>query len=208
VAAAYLFHGPLGAPLSEALSFFSDGLLKGHSVPGHLFVCEAEKSIGIDQIRQVQEWVKYGPSQAPYLIVQVPNCDLLTTDAANAFLKTLEEPLPGVVFLLSSHHLFRVLPTIRSRCQLLDFPRTQEGEETPEGLLSYPDLLAMSPLDRLTLSESLAQDKVKLDAQLRFWLKGCEADFEVTKMMIEIMLHLQYNLNQRLQLDALLTRLP
>ncbi len=213
VSSGYIFYGPLGANLEAALFYFADRLQCTESA-GNLFVCRSEKSIGIDQIRQVQESVKFGAVSGHYLVVIIPECDRLTTEAANAFLKTLEEPLPGVCFLLSTHHLFRVLPTVRSRCQLLDFPVETEIV-SDSSLLSFPDLLALSEMDRFILSETLSQDKTQIDAHLRSWIQYAidnpdalrPRDFEAVKMMIEILLQLQYNLNQRLQLDALLARL-
>lgn len=211
IANGYLFHGSSADVLAEATGYFTRALGCG---VGSVFVCDPETaSIGVDSVRQIQDWVKFGPSGSGYLVVQVVRIERFTMEAANAFLKTLEEPLPRVCFLLTTCQLFRILPTIRSRCQLLDFPG---NTPVPEDVVSYWDLLQMPLFDRLVLSEKLSLEKGKLGDVLQGWVgdiessyeRSSEADFDAAKLMIEILLHLQYNLNQRLQLDSLVLRLP
>lgn len=78
---------------------------------------------GVDRIRDVQEFVQYGSDRpGSRLIVVLGQADVFTVDAANAFLKTLEEPPQGVTFILLTYRPLAILDTIRSRCQSLDFP--------------------------------------------------------------------------------------
>jgi len=77
--------------------------------------------IGIDQIRALQPLLQSTPALSPWRVVIVDAIDDLARAAANALLKSLEEPPPNTVFLLVSHAPGRLLPTIRSRCRILRF---------------------------------------------------------------------------------------
>lgn len=79
------------------------------------------KDIGVDPVRQLLEISKTYPSQSRYRFFIIDGVDRLTLPAANALLKTLEEPPHTARFLLLAESLQKVLPTIRSRCGLLNF---------------------------------------------------------------------------------------
>ncbi len=66
--------------------------------------------------------------QKPYLVVVLENLGRLKTETANALLKTLEEPAPGVLFFLTAHREEDVLPTIRSRCHVTRFQTVSDQE--------------------------------------------------------------------------------
>ncbi|NBV84116.1 hypothetical protein EBR57_08370 [bacterium] len=74
-------------------------------------------SIKIDQIRELIDRIKYGPSSHRWLTVTMPDAHTMTTQAANSLLKTLESPPDGVIFLLGAPNRGAVLPTIASRTQ-------------------------------------------------------------------------------------------
>ena len=82
---------------------------------------ELKRSISIDQIRGVQASLTTRPGLADKRAVIIDAADDLERNGANALLKSLEEPPAGTYFLLISHASDRLLPTIRSRCQLLRF---------------------------------------------------------------------------------------
>ena len=85
-----------------------------------LYVFSAEtNSIKIEDIRHIQERAKYGPSQQNQLFVIIEHADQLTVQAANAFLKTLEEPLDRITFILLTTKFKQLIPTIVSRSQSL-----------------------------------------------------------------------------------------
>lgn len=85
---------------------------------------EGKKEIPVDGIRQLSQWVVEAPHMAKGVkVVWLHPADAMNTSAANALLKTLEEPPSHVVFLLQAQDLSHVLPTIRSRCQLLHLPK-------------------------------------------------------------------------------------
>lgn len=99
------------------------------------FLNEAEKSSN----KQVQYHVKrvhedlhgrvgYRPAEGRYIVAIVTDADLMRTEAANAFLKLLEEPAPETIFVLTTSRVDRVLPTIISRCQRLRFDLLEAGQ--------------------------------------------------------------------------------
>jgi DNA polymerase III subunit delta' len=82
---------------------------------------ELKRSISIDQIRRLQAALTTRPGLATKRAVIIDAADDLERSGANALLKSLEEPPQGTYFLLVSHASDRLLPTIRSRCQMLRF---------------------------------------------------------------------------------------
>lgn len=82
---------------------------------------ERNRNIKIDQVRALSASFATRPSLSHRRVVLVDSVDDLETQAANALLKSLEEPPAGTIFLLVSHMPGRLLPTIRSRCQFVRF---------------------------------------------------------------------------------------
>jgi len=78
--------------------------------------------IKVDQVRRVNEFVVQTTQSAPRKVAAILDAHLLNTNAANALLKTLEEPPPNTHLLLSTPHWGKLLPTIRSRCQRFHTP--------------------------------------------------------------------------------------
>ncbi len=76
---------------------------------------------GIDEIRELRENVKFSPASARYKIYIIDEVHMLTREAFNALLKTLEEPPPHVVFIFATTELQKIPATILSRCQCHDF---------------------------------------------------------------------------------------
>ncbi|MDB5936013.1 MAG: holB [Massilia sp.] len=80
------------------------------------------KEIKIEQIRQLADFMNISTHRQGLRVVVLYPAEALNTPASNALLKTLEEPPPGTVFLLSSNSLDRLLPTILSRCRKFALP--------------------------------------------------------------------------------------
>lgn len=78
---------------------------------------------GIDDIRDLRENVKYAPSKSRYKIFIIDEVHMLTREAFNALLKTLEEPPPHVKFIFATTEPYKIPMTIQSRCQLFNFRR-------------------------------------------------------------------------------------
>ncbi|WP_018131371.1 DNA polymerase III subunit gamma/tau [Effusibacillus pohliae] len=82
---------------------------------------DAASNRGVDEIRDLREQVKYAPTEVRYKVYIVDEVHMLTTEAFNALLKTLEEPPHHVVFILATTEPHKIPATIVSRCQRFDF---------------------------------------------------------------------------------------
>lgn len=82
---------------------------------------------GIDEIRELKENTRFAPVSSPRKIYIIDEVHMLTKEAFNALLKTLEEPPAHVIFMFATTELFRVPATILSRCQHFDFRRISLG---------------------------------------------------------------------------------
>lgn len=83
---------------------------------------------GVDEIRNLRESVRYAPSKGKYKVYIIDEVHMLTKEAFNALLKTLEEPPPHILFIFATTEIHKVPPTIISRCQRFDFRRITVGE--------------------------------------------------------------------------------
>ena len=88
-----------------------------------LLEIDAASNRRIDDIREIKEHIPYGPSQSKFKVVIVDEVHMLTTEAFNALLKTLEEPPAHVLFILCTTEVHKLPETIVSRCQRFDFKR-------------------------------------------------------------------------------------
>ena len=88
---------------------------------------DAASNRGIDDIRQLKESVSYAPIKGKYKVYIIDEAHMLTKEAFNALLKTLEEPPPRTVFVLCTTELDKIIPTIQSRCQRVIFKKIPEG---------------------------------------------------------------------------------
>jgi DNA polymerase-3 subunit delta' len=89
---------------------------------------EIKRNIPVDEVRAMQRRLTTRPTLGERRAVIVDPSDDLETNAANALLKSLEEPPQGTFFLLVAHRIGRLLPTIRSRCRVLRFPAVPDDE--------------------------------------------------------------------------------
>lgn len=84
---------------------------------------DAASHNGVDDIRELVEQVMVPPSQGRYRVFIIDEVHMLSSQAFNAFLKTLEEPPSYVIFILATTEKHKIIPTILSRCQIYDFNR-------------------------------------------------------------------------------------
>jgi DNA polymerase-3 subunit delta' len=103
-------------------------LMRRGSHPEFTTVIPDGNSIKIDQLRELQQQVYLRPLFGRRRVFFFPGAEQLTEAAANSFLKLLEEPPPGVVFLFTAVRPDHLLPTIRSRCQVFPLFPVAEGE--------------------------------------------------------------------------------
>lgn len=139
---AYLFSGPRGCGKTSAARLVAKGLnCQNHEAEGepcgecgactaiargeHLDVIEIDgaSNRGINEIRDLKSHVNLKPLSAHYKVYIIDEVHMLTEQAFNALLKTLEEPPANVVFILATTEPYKVPVTIRSRCQHIPFHR-------------------------------------------------------------------------------------
>ena len=84
---------------------------------------DAASNRSVDDIRDLRDRVGYAPASGHWKVYILDEAHMLTREAWNAFLKTLEEPPPNTVFILATTEAHKVMPTIVDRCQRFDFQR-------------------------------------------------------------------------------------
>ncbi|WP_040416130.1 DNA polymerase III subunit gamma/tau [Cyclobacterium qasimii] len=86
---------------------------------------DAASNNSVDDMRSLVDQVRYVPQKGKYKVYIIDEVHMLTTQAFNAFLKTLEEPPKHAIFILATTEKHKIIPTILSRCQIFDFNRIQ-----------------------------------------------------------------------------------
>lgn len=86
---------------------------------------DGASNTGVDHIRELRESTRFYPHSARYKVFIIDEVHMLSTGAFNALLKTLEEPLPQVIFILATTELHKVPITVRSRCMIFSFKKIE-----------------------------------------------------------------------------------
>ncbi len=89
---------------------------------------DAASNNSVEHIRALIEQVRFQPQQGQYKVFIIDEVHMLSQQAFNAFLKTLEEPPPYAIFILATTEKHKIIPTILSRCQIFDFRRIQVND--------------------------------------------------------------------------------
>ncbi|HSI77531.1 MAG TPA: DNA polymerase III subunit gamma/tau, partial [Lunatimonas sp.] len=91
---------------------------------------DAASNNSVEDIRNLVDQVRYAPQKGKYKIYIIDEVHMLSNQAFNAFLKTLEEPPKYAIFILATTEKHKIIPTILSRCQIFDFNRIQISDIT------------------------------------------------------------------------------
>jgi DNA polymerase-3 subunit gamma/tau len=120
-------HGPTDTPCNKCKNCIA--INEGSMMD--VIEMDAASNRGIDDIRALRERVNFPPSEGRYRVYIIDEVHMLTTEAFNALLKTLEEPPHHVVFILATTEPNKLPATILSRCMRFDFKRVQAREMLP-----------------------------------------------------------------------------
>jgi len=93
---------------------------------------DAASNNSVENIRSLIDQVRIQPQSGKYKIFIIDEVHMLSQSAFNAFLKTLEDPPPYVIFIMATTEKHKILPTILSRCQIYDFKRIQASDIVPQ----------------------------------------------------------------------------
>jgi DNA polymerase-3 subunit delta' len=153
---------------------------------------EDRKSVGVDAVREACEQLAMTSMRGGYRVAIVTPAHIMTHNAMNALLKTLEEPAPRTLLVLVTSRPSGLLATLRSRCQRVEVPRppvelaerwlaAQLGAAPPAGLL---DLAGGAPLRARTLAPHFADLESQMSGLLEALLGGRS---EVTRIAADMM---------------------
>ena len=202
VSHAYLFAGPRGTGKTSAARILAKCLdcLTNGPRPDPCGVCEACVSIadgtafdvveidaasnrGINEIRELRERVRFAPAQFRTKVYIVDEVHMLTSEAFNALLKTLEEPPEYVVFILATTEAHRVPATILSRCQRYEFRRMTPadiGKRLVEVAAAEKIKISPEAVERLAyLADGALRDALVMLDQARGFAGGSKIDDSV-----------------------------
>jgi len=148
---------------------------------------DAASNRGIDQIRELREMVRYAAAAARYKVVILDEAHMLTAEASNALLKTLEEPPDKVIFILATTQPEELAETIRSRSQHFHFRALAFGEITQalEGIVQKEELTiepgALAVMARA--AEGSLRDAFSLLEQARAYCGASITDAQVRELL-------------------------
>ena len=154
---AYLFSGSRGTGKTSIARIFAKEV---GVVDKDLYEIDAASNRGIDDIRELREGVHVLPFSSPYKLYIIDEAHMLTKEAWNALLKTLEEPPPHAIFILATTERHKVPDTIQSRCELYTFKQ-------PSRELLAETVSDIAKKEKYTLEQSAA-DLIALLAEGSF----------------------------------------
>ncbi len=169
LAHSYLFCGSRGVGKTSCARIFAKTINCEHRTPDgepcnecdscrsfnngtsmNIIELDAASNNSVDDIRSLVEQTQVPPAQGRYRVFIIDEVHMLTSNAFNAFLKTLEEPPSYVIFILATTEKHKIIPTILSRCQIYDFHR-----------ITIPDII--DHLEYVAKSEGITAERAALN---------------------------------------------
>jgi len=155
-----------------------------------LIEIDAASNRGIDDIRDLREKIKFAPNVGKFKIYIIDEVHMLTTDAFNALLKTLEEPPAHAIFILATTEIHKIPATIISRCQRFDFHKIDSNKmldsvtkiAQKEGIKIGDDGLKKI----VSLSEGSLRDALSHLDQVSSFSKGGEVSFTLLEDILGV----------------------
>jgi len=194
IAHAYLFVGPRGTGKTTSARLFAKSLnwengpslevpedseigqsiMEGRCLD--VIEIDGASNNSVEQVRDLRDECQYAPSQCRFKIYVIDEVHMLSQQAFNALLKTLEEPPPHVKFVFATTESYKVLPTIVSRCQRFEFR-------------SIPAPLIVGKLKEICAVESIEIDDEALEAIARMAMGGMRDAQSILDQMISFCGH-------------------
>ncbi len=137
-----------------------------------LIEIDAASNRGIDQIRELKERIEFSPSEGRFKVYIIDEVHMLTNEAFNALLKTLEEPPAHIMFILATTDVHKLPATILSRCQRYDF-RLGSDEEI-----------------RRTLEEIVKKEKLKIEKEaMNILVRNARGSYRDALSLLDVVLN-------------------
>jgi len=220
---AYWFYGPNSTQKKSLALEFAKAVLKTENLETHpdFQILESEEEISVEKVRQFINQVSFKPFISKFKVAVIDNAQNLNEQSSNALLKTLEEPPLAAVLILISNK--RLLPTIVSRCQTLNFNRLAEKHKINftenEDIFSLESELKVfkkaSISDRLLKVPEYAEKEIaELKKIFQTWqdlevksLSQRPENFARVRVFAEILRQLDLNRNKKMLLQSLFLKI-
>lgn len=192
---AYLFSGPDRTGKTKVAEYFAQSLLCEQTTddapcgkcsscklfgagnqPDFLFY-DGYDNLNVEEVRELVHFLELKPYQSPMKVAVIAHVERMSTSAANSFLKTLEEPAPNTLIILTSENSSNLLPTIVSRTQVVGFGFVPTGEiqnhiaNTCKVASDRAEDISNFSAGKIGLAIELAENPGKMD-EIRLFLKN------------------------------------
>lgn len=213
---AYLFEGPDYLEKKAVALWFTKLLGCQNPDITEITVLEGKQEISINQIRELRRYLSLSPHSSMHKVAIIESAELMTSEAANAFLKTLEEPRGNAVLILIANTISMLPETILSRCEIIKF-RSVPLDEVCKNFINkeHVAILDKPVSDIFEYIEKISKDNEKVLNVLNSWLLWFREQMIKTKSQTEILKQIQKtknlilntNVNPKLALENLVLEL-